>query len=116
MRWSIGQSASRLMRIAFALIVAPLLALLDQSTAFALVNWSCAHGSTLVVHVVHFLFLGATAAAAFSAFAEWRGTIRVDALVQNHFLAGVAMASATLSALAIAAMWIPVWMISSCIA
>ena len=104
------------MRIVFALIGAPLLALLDQSTAFAMVNWSCAHGSTLVVHFVHFLFLTATAAAAIFAFAEWRGTMRVDALVQNHFLAGVATASATLSALAIAAMWIPVWMISSCIA
>lgn len=104
------------MRIAFALIGAPLLALFDQSTAFALVNWSCAHGSTLVVHFVHLLFLAATTTAAMLAFTEWRGTTRADALVQNHFLAGVAVASATLSALAIAAMWIPVWMISACIA
>ena len=104
------------MRIVFALIGAPLLALIDQSTAFALVNWSCAHGSTLVVHFIHLLFLAATAAAAMFAFAEWRATMRAEALVQSHFLAGVAVASATLSALAIAAMWIPVWIISSCIA
>jgi hypothetical protein len=103
------------MRIAFALIGAPLLALVDQSTAFAMVNWACAHGSTLVVHFVHLVFLAATSAAAIFAFAEWRGTMQADTLVQSHFLAGVATAAATLSALAIAAMWIPVWMISSCI-
>ena len=104
------------MRIVFALIGAPFLALVDQSTAFAMINWSCAHGSTLLVHFVHFLFLVATATAAMFALAEWRGTMRAGPLVQNHFLAGVAVASATLSALAIAAMWIPVWMISPCIA
>jgi hypothetical protein len=68
------------------------------------------------MHFVHFLFLAVTATAAMVAFAEWRGTMRADALVQNHFLAGIAVASATLSTLAIAAMWMPVWMISSCIA
>jgi hypothetical protein len=100
----------------FALIGAPLLALVDQGTTFALVSWSCAHASTLVVHLVHVLLLAATTAAAVFAFAEWRGTMRADALVQRHFLAGVATASATLSALAIAAMWMPVWMISVCTA
>lgn len=104
------------MRILFALIGAPLLALLDQSTAFAVVSWSCAQGSTLALHFVHLLFLTATAAAAMFAFAEWRGTMGIRELVQSRFLAGVATASAILSALAIAAMWIPVWMISSCIA
>jgi hypothetical protein len=105
------------MRIAFALLGAPLLALLDQSTAFAVVSWSCSHGSTLLMHFVHFLFLGASGAAAIFAFAEWRGTTHAaDALIQHHFLAGIATASAILSTLAIAAMWIPVWMISSCIA
>jgi len=104
------------MRILIALIVAPLLALVDQSTAFAMVSWSCAHAGTLAVHGVHFVFLVATIAAAIFAFAQWRGTMDSDALVRDRFLAGLATASATLSALAIAAMWMPVWMISPCIA
>jgi len=54
----------------FALIGAPLLAPVDQGTTFALVNWSCAHASTLVVHLVHVLLLAATAAAAIFALAE----------------------------------------------
>ena len=104
------------MRILFALIGAPLLALVDQSAAFAMVSWSCVHAGTLVLHFVHLLFLAATVAAAVFAFAQWRRTIGADALARNRFLAGLAAASATLSALAIVAMWMPVWMISPCIA
>jgi len=104
------------MRILFALIGAPLLALVDQGAAFAMVSWSCVHAGTLVVHFVHLLFLAATVAAAVFAFARWRRTTGGGALVRDRFLAGVATASATLSALSIVAMWMPVWMISPCIA
>jgi hypothetical protein len=98
------------MTIVFALIVAPLLALADQATAFAMVSWSCTHTGTLAIHGVHLVFLAATVAAAAIAFARWRSA------TEHRFLCGVATASATLSALAIVAMWIPVWMISPCIA
>ena len=58
--------------------------------------------------------------AAVGAWLRWRETaIPADtgeATIQLHFLAGVAMMVAVLSALAIIAMWIPTWMISSCIA
>jgi hypothetical protein len=36
--------------------------------------------------------------------------------VQRHFLAGIATIVAALSAAAIAAMWLPTWLISPCIA
>jgi hypothetical protein len=104
------------MRIVFALIVAPLLALVDQSTALAMVGWSCAHSATLAVHALHFVFLAATVAAAIVAFAQWRRTQSADTRVRNRFLAALATASALLSTLVIVAMWIPVWMISPCIA
>ncbi len=109
------------MRIWFALIVAPLLALIDQAIALSLVHWACAHQSTALLHASHTLFLATTMAAAFAAWRRWRETALIpvkdrDATVQRHFLAGVAMAVAALSATAIAAMWIPTWMISSCIA
>jgi hypothetical protein len=108
------------MRIWIALIVAPLLALTDQTVAFALVHWACAHQSTWVVHLSHVVFLALAAAAAISAWLRWRETAMSpgtgEATIQLHFLAGVAMMIATLSALAIMALWIPTWMISSCIA
>ena len=109
------------MRIWLALIVAPLLALGDQGVAFALVHWACAHQGTALVHATHALFLVATVATAIVAWRSWRETALIpvrqgDAVAQRHFLAGVAMTIAALSAAAIVAMWMPTWMISSCIA
>jgi hypothetical protein len=107
------------MLIWFALIVAPLLALTDQLVAFALVGWACARQSVALVHVSHLLFLAIAIAAAVGAWLKWRETTVAwagsdDAYRQRHFLAGVGMTTAGLSSLAIAAMWIPTWMISSC--
>jgi hypothetical protein len=108
------------MRIWIALLVAPLLALTDQTVAFALVHWACAHQSTWVVHLSHVAFLVLAGAAAVGAWLRWRETAILadtsEATIQFHFLAGVAMMVAVLSALAITAMWIPTWMIASCIA
>ena len=107
------------MRTWFALMVAPLLALTDQTVAFALVHWACAQQNTWVIHLSHGVFLAIVAVAAVGAWLRWRETaISADtgeAIVQFHFLAGVAMMVAALSTLAIIAMWIPTWMISSCI-
>ena len=109
------------MRIWLALIVAPLLALTDQSVAFALVGWSCEHQTALPVHASHALFLALTTGVAASGWLAWSRTALVplregDAVRRRHFLAGIAFAVATLSALAIVAMWIPTWMISACLA
>jgi hypothetical protein len=106
-------------RIWFALIVAPLLALADQSIASALVGWACAHQSTALLHASHLIFLAITAGAAVYAWRAWReapGRRSGGGVVEAHFLSGVATATASLSAIAIVAMWIPTWMISSCIA
>ncbi|HEX4233827.1 MAG TPA: hypothetical protein VH041_05930 [Caldimonas sp.] len=107
------------MRIWLALIVAPLLALADQSIAFALVGWACAHQSTALVHASHLVFLLLTAGAAVYAWQGWREAASANggaAAGEMHFLSGVATATASLSAIAIVAMWVPTWMISSCIA
>ena len=107
------------MLIWLALIVAPLLALTDQVVAFALVGWACEHQSVALVHVSHLLFLAIATAATVGGWLKWRETAALsaggdDASRQRHFLAGVATSAAGLSSLAIAAMWIPTWMISSC--
>jgi hypothetical protein len=110
------------MRLWIALIVAPLLAFTDQSVAFALVGWSCAHQSILWIHVTHLAFLAAATTCAAFAWREWRAakTARpapvADPALQHGFLAGIATLTATLSVASIATMWLPTWMIASCIA
>lgn len=108
------------MRIWVALIVAPVLALTDQIIAFALVHWACANQNTWIVHLSHAAFLLILAVLAVSAWLRWRETAMsasaAQAPVQFHFLAGIATTITVLSAVAITAMWIPTWMISSCIA
>ncbi len=107
------------MRIWVALLVAPLLALTDQSVAFAVVGWACAHQSAYAIHVVHLLFLALTAACALFAAGQWRAAGRADAngesAARARFLFPLATASAALSALAIGAMWLPAWLIGSCL-
>jgi hypothetical protein len=108
------------MRTWFALLVAPILALTDQSVAYAMTGWACAHQQAVAVHGVHVLFLAATIAGTFAAWGLWRATLpsktRNETLARRHFLAGLATASGALSALAIAAMWIPNWLLSPCLA
>jgi hypothetical protein len=107
------------MRLWIALFVAPILALIDLTVAFATVSWACAHQAWFMVHGVHLLFMAATAASAIAAGNVWWSGVRtapdVHASGQVHFLAGIATASAALSTAAIAAMWMPTWMIPPCV-
>jgi hypothetical protein len=109
------------MRIWIGLLLAPVLALTDQSVAYALVGWACAHQTMAPVHAAHLLFLALTTGACALSWRAWRETAVIpanegDAVLQRHFLAGVATSVAALSAVAVVAMWIATWMISSCTA
>ena len=109
------------MRIWLALVIAPLLALADQTVAFALVGPGCATQSTVLLHGSHALFLALAIATVVAGWRSWRETAVAPArdgpgVLQRHFLAGIAVTVAVLSAAAIAAMWIPTWLISPCIA
>ena len=107
------------MRIWFALLVAPTLALADQSVAYATVVWACSHQQVAAVHAVHMLFLAGTAGSAVLAWQLWRATAPARTgskpSGRDHFLAGLATASGALSALTIIAMWVPTWMIAPCL-
>jgi hypothetical protein len=107
------------MRVWTALLVAPLLALTDESVALAVVSWACAHQSAYAIHLVHLLFLAGTAGCAAMAGQAWHKAASRsgggESLGQVRFLAPLATASAALSTLAIAAMWIPTWLIASCL-
>jgi len=106
------------MGIWLALLVAPTLALADQVIAYAAVGWSCAHAQTAVVHAIHALFLVAAAASLWPAWRLWTATRASadEAAQRRHFLGGLAIAAGVLSVLAIAAMWMPTWVIGPCIA
>jgi len=105
------------MSIWLALLVAPALALADQAIAYAAVGWSCTHERVVVVHAIHALFLVAATASLVPAWRLWTATPAGgdEAIRRRRFLAGLAIASAALSMLVIAAMWMPTWVIAPCI-
>jgi hypothetical protein len=107
------------MRIWFALLAAPILALADQSVSYATVGWACAHQHAFAVHAVHVVFLAATAAGTAAAWQLWRETSPTnathEAFARRHFLAGLATASGALSAVVIVAMWVPTWVLAPCL-
>jgi len=105
------------MRVWPALLLAPALALGDQVVAFAVVGWACAAGEPIVVHVVHMGFFVVAAATLPSAWREWKETRTRQAATgeREAFLAGLAVGSAGLSTLVIAAMSLPTWVIGPCV-
>ena len=102
-----------------AVLLAPLLALADQSVAYAFVGWSCAHQAMAPLHAVHAAFLVAVLATAVSPSRrldpDAPPTLQVEEHERRNFFALVGVLTAALSALVIVAMWIPQWFISPCI-
>ena len=108
------------MRIWFALLVTPILALADQSVALATVRWACANQYVLAIHAIHATFLVVTIVATLGAAWVLIGTARTrnaDAYsARRHFVTALATASGAFSTLVIAALWYPTWVIAPCFA
>lgn len=108
------------MAIACALLLAPILALLDQGVALSITAWACRGQHGLALHVVHGAFALAVAAAIWLAWQRWRETANGGAAseqnARRHSFAGMAVAISALSLLVILAMWFPTWVLSSCLA
>jgi hypothetical protein len=72
-----------------------------------------------MVHAVHGVFLAAIVIGTLVAWQLWRETPPVRAhgeeSARRHFMAGLAAASGALSALAVGAMWLPVWILGLCL-
>jgi hypothetical protein len=108
------------LKIWIALVVAPVLALMDQVVSFATVDWACAHQHGGVVHAVHALFLMVAMASTVPAFQAWRESLRArngsgnEAVARRHFLASVALGVGALSTVTIASMWVTAWVIAVC--
>ena len=105
------------MRIWPALLLAPALALADQVIAFAVIGWACAQGRPIAVHAVHVVFLVAAAATLPPAWRGWKKSRARRAAdgERQSFLAGLAVGSALLAVLVIAAMSLPTWSIAPCV-
>lgn len=108
------------MRIWFALLLSPVLALADQGIAFSMAGWACGHQQALAIHATHLAFLIAAATSALLAWQAWRGSVGAGGdgatPARRRFLAGLATASGALSTLVIAALWAPTWVLSPCFA
>jgi hypothetical protein len=104
------------------IVLAPLLALADQSVAYALVQWGCFHQQFAALQLVHAFFLAATLATLVPA---WPGAMRArlpdraapgDTHDRHHFMSVVSLMLGAFSALVIVALWIPQWVLSPCFA
>jgi hypothetical protein len=107
------------MVIWLALLVAPVLALADQSVALSMTTWACRGQHALALHLVHAGFALATLAATVLAWLQWRATPggphASEAHARRRFLAGMGIGAAVLALLAIVTMWAPTWVLSSCL-
>jgi hypothetical protein len=105
-----------------ALLLAPLLALAEQSIVYALATPTCQTQREAWLHGVPLLFVAAILAFTVMAWRQARrqaGAVapHVDAdrrALRGYFLACVAAGIGALSALAIVAMWVPQWVLSPC--
>ena len=99
-------------RIWAPMLVAPLLALAQQSIAYALVTPLCSRQAGGWLHALSAAFVLATVALTGAAWQEMR---RTDAAPLNRrFLARVAVGVAAVSVIALLAMWIPQWLVPVC--
>jgi hypothetical protein len=104
------------------LLGTPLLALADQSVAYAFVPYSCSHQQSVVLHAVHAVFLVAILACALHVWPRARpviGHLRNDegATVQRgDLMAILALSMAIFSAAIVVAMWIPQFLLAPCFA
>ena len=106
------------MAILYALLVVPVLALVDQSVALSMTGWACRGHHGLALHLVHAGFALATAAGIGLAWQSRRDTADGapnEPTARRHWFAGMAIAASTLSLLVILTMWFPTWLLSSCL-
>jgi hypothetical protein len=102
------------------LLIAPILALADQSVAYSLLEWSCEHQRIAVPHVAHAVFLVLILLTMAMAWGCWddrppeKREDSGDAATQNSTLGVMAFLVAGLSALVVVGMWYPHLVLAPC--
>jgi hypothetical protein len=103
-------------------IVAPLAVLAQQTAAYALVGWSCAHQTRAPLHAVMAVAAFVVAVGLFSGWHDWRA-VRVDRAVDAHggavqarsdFVALLNALTSLVALLVVVAQWIGVFVLSPC--
>ena len=101
--------------------LAPIIALTDQSVAYAFVQWACATQNEAVIHWVHFIFFALAVMATLPAWADaarYGATPTPDAAGPGagraRMMSITAAMTGALSSLVILAMWAPTWFLSPC--
>lgn len=103
------------------LVLAPIFALADQSTAYSLLQWSCESQRPGVPHVVHAVFLILVLGTLALAWPKWRDRPvgkREDAgdpATGSSTFGVMATLVAALCALVIVAMWYPHFVLAPCL-
>ena len=107
-----------------ALLIAPMLALAEQSVVYALATPACQTQHEALMHGVPLAFLVLTLLFTSMAWTRLRRLRRESAPpphadadlgpLRDYFLTRMAVWSGALSSLVIAAMWVPQWVLSPC--
>ncbi|MBV9891378.1 MAG: hypothetical protein JO090_10895 [Rhizobacter sp.] len=111
-----------------ALLLAPLVALGQQTVTYALVTPSCAQQSRTALHAVAAVALVLVLAMTAMAWRAWQGDATaprdrarnvttadgVGASARPRFVELIAVLVGALSALVSIALWLPIWMLSPC--
>lgn len=101
-------------------LVPPLAALLDLQVTYSLVDHACRTGDTLTGHLVHAGFLLLTLVMGGVAWLSWSdagaiaATAGGDPAARSRFMALVGLMISALSALTVAAQWLPTFFLHPC--
>src|SRR5689334_22025072 len=99
-------------RLAYAIVIGPLCALIMQLLAFIGVSWACGHSSLPPVHVIPATFLALTLLGFAMARRDWSAAN--DGGRRTRFLALSGMILSAFSALVVAGMWSPLFLFHPC--
>lgn len=103
-----------------ALLLAPSIALANAGIAYAIVSPSCSQQENSTLHVLSICSLLACLLVTWGAALNWQGARALagpaeqPAASRHRFLSQVATLCGLLSALVVAAEWLPIWMVSPC--
>lgn len=105
-----------------ALLLAPMLALLQQSATFALVTPSCSEQTVTTLHGVAAASVALVVLFTLLAALAWwmavqpprEGDDDIARRSRRRFLSRMATLNGALSVLTAVAMWVPIWMLSPC--
>ena len=110
----------RIVTLWTGLLLAPVAFLLNLELSYLAVPVSCARGSALSLHLVHGACLLIALTGAAVAWRSWRAVglgwsgEAGEAAARGRFLAGLGLGGSALFVLAIAAQWVPTFILHAC--